>query len=308
MPTPLPEHVPVLLSAVLAGLNLQPNQTAIDATLGGGGHTRAMLEAIAPQGRLLGLEADGRTIDIIRVALKSHGSRFVAVHGNFRELQRIAADHGFLNVDAILFDLGLSSIALGDPARGFSFQNDGPLDMRFDQTSQSSTAADLVNQKSVSELTELFRMYGEEPLAQRIADQIVLIRKQRPFSTTADLTDAIAAVKRRRGRIHPATQVFQALRIAVNDEYGALTAALPPALSLLKVGGHLAVITFHSGEDRLVKRWMKAVAANGQVRLDTILVIIAPRAEQLANPRARSAKLRLLTKLINQPTDLTPKT
>lgn len=297
MPTFVPEHVPVLLSAVLDGLHLLPNQIVIDATLGGGGHSRALLEAVVPEGRVLGLEADQRTLSITQSTLASYGRRFTAVHGNFRDLQRIASQSGFSAVDAILFDLGLSSIALDDPARGFTFQRDGPLDMRFDPTSQTLTAAEVVNRQSVDQLAELFQNFGGEPLARTIAEHMVRTRAIKPFISTVQLADAISAVKHRRGRLHPATQVFQALRIAVNDEYGAIVAALPQAFELLSGGGRLAVITFHSGEDRLVKHWMKQMAAEKKVRLDTKHVIVASRAEQLANPRSRSAKLRIVTKL-----------
>lgn len=289
----MPEHVPVLLSAVLDGLHLQPNQTVIDATLGGGGHTRELLQAIAPDGRLLGIEADERTLHDTLQDLTPYGSRFIAAHGNFRELQRIANDHGLTSVDAILFDLGLSSIGLDDPDRGFSFQHDGPLDMRFSPETQTETAADLVNTRSAADLVDLFRRYGEEPVAERIATAIVAAR---PLTTTGRLAEVIGEVKHRRGRTHPATQVFQALRIAVNDEYGALEAALPQALELLQPGGRLAVITFHSGEDRLVKRWARAEAEAGRVEIVNKHVIVPERAEQVANPRSRSAKLRLLRK------------
>jgi 16S rRNA (cytosine1402-N4)-methyltransferase len=260
-----------------------------------------MLAAVAPDGRVLGIEADERTLNETRANLQSYGSRFIGINGNFRDLRGIASANGIGAVDAILFDLGLSSIALGDPTRGFSFQHDGPLDMRFDPSTSSGqvpteTAADIVNTRSARELAELFRTYGDEPVAERIADQIVLRRTTEPFTTTVQLADAISAVKHRRGRIHPATQVFQALRITVNDEYGAIEAALPQGLELLKSGGRMAVITFHSGEDRLVKYWMKQMAAEGRLHLDTKHVIVAPRAEQVTNPRSRSAKLRIITK------------
>lgn len=297
MPTPVPEHVPVLLSAVLEGLHLLPNDTVIDATLGGGGHSRRVLDATAPDGRVLGIEADERTLADTQEKLQPYGSRFIAVHGNFRDLRGIANVNGIGAVDAILFDLGLSSIALGDPNRGFSFQHDGPLDMRFDVATQTLTAADVVNQRSARELAELFHAYGDEPMAARIADRLVWRRTSAPFTSTVQLAETISQVKHRRGRIHPATQVFQALRIAVNDEYGAIATALPQTLELLKAGGRLAVITFHSGEDRLVKYWMKLMAAEERGHLSSKHVIVAPRAEQVANPRSRSAKLRIITKL-----------
>lgn len=300
MPTPVPEHVPVLLAAVLDGLHLQSNDSVIDATLGGGGHTQAMLDVIAPNGRVLGVEADERTLQSTQTHLQKYGSRFVAAHGNFRDLRRIATDNGIGAVDAILFDLGLSSIALADPTRGFSFQHDGPLDMRFDAHTQTLTAADIVNQRSAADLAELFRAYGDEPVAERIAEYLVKTRVNVPFTSTTQLADAISTIKHRRGRIHPATQIFQALRIVVNDEYGVIEQALPQALELLKDGGRLAVITFHSGEDTLVKYWMKKMAAEAKVHLDNKHVIVASRPEQVANPRSRSAKLRIITKLTNK--------
>lgn len=295
MPIAMPDHVPVLLSEVLTGLHLTANDTVIDATLGGGGHARALLEAIAPSGTLFGIEADERTLNETKQSLHGYGQRFVPLHGNFRDLEAIAAATKIHTVQGILFDLGVSSMTIGDPKRGFSFQADGPLDMRFDQTTQTTTAADLVNTSSASELVTLFRTFGEEPVAERIAKQIVTERQRQPYTTTLQLATSIEAVKHRRGRIHPATNVFQALRIAVNDEYGAITSALPAALNLLAPNGHLAVITFHSGEDRIVKQWMKGLEAAIATML-TKHVIAPTRHEQLSNPRSRSAKLRILQK------------
>lgn len=255
-----------------------------------------MLAAVAPDGRVLGVEADQRTLTATAEDLASYGSRFLAAQGNFRDLEQIARQHGFEAVDGILFDLGLSSIALADAERGFSFQQSGPLDMRFDRQAQTVTAAEIVNERSATELRDLFRSYGEEPVAERIAQHLVDVRRTTPFTTTDQLAAAISTIKHRRGRIHPATQVFQALRIVVNDEYGAITVAFPQALALLKPGGRLAVITFHSGEDRLVKQWAKTSAAAGLLTIVNKHVIVASRSEQLTNPRARSAKLRIIIK------------
>lgn len=289
----MPGHTPVLFSEVLQFLQLQPNDTVIDATLGAGGHARGMLEAIAPNGRLLGLEADPRTLSLTTVTLhQAFGQRAVIVAANFRQLKIVAEAHGFTNVAGVLFDLGLSSMTVEDAARGFSFQHDGPLDMRFDPA-QALTAAAIVNTWSTSDLASLFRESGEERMADQIARHLVDQRQPQPFSSTLQLAEAIAQVKHRRGRSHPATQVFQALRMAVNDELGALTEALPQALSLLTPGGRLAVITFHSIEDRLVKRWMKEQAQHGRLELLTKHVIVPGRPEQLSNPRSRSAKLRV---------------
>lgn len=290
-------HVPVLFSDILQLLQLQSNDQVIDATLGGGGHSRAMLEAIAPNGRLLGIEADLRTLTETKQSLSDYGSRFIPVHGNFRMLEAHAQAHEFGLVQGILLDLGLSSIALGDPARGFSFQLDGPLDMRFDPSSQELTAATIVNTWPRSELVHIFTEYGQERLAQRIADHLAMVRQHRLITTTMALAEAVTVVKPRRGPRHPATQIFQALRIAVNDELGALRQVLPQALTILESGHRLAVITFHSLEDRIVKQWSKDEAKTGRLRLINKHVIVASRAEQLNNPRARSAKLRVIEKV-----------
>ncbi len=292
----MPGHVPVLLSEVLTHLHLQSNEDVIDATLGGGGHAAAMLEAVAPNGRLLGIETDPRTLVATRTQLRRFGSRFVPAHGNFRQLRRLATDQGFRSVDAILFDLGLSSLTIDDPSRGFSFQHDGPLDMRFDPTDQTPTAAEIIDTWSGPDLERIFRSAGEERQAARIAAAIVAKRRQAPLTTTGQLTELISAVKPRRGRLHPATQVFQALRLTVNDELGALESALPQALELLRPGGRLAVITFHSLEDRVAKRWSHQEFRQGRLRLVNRHVIVPARQEQLANPRSRSAKLRLVEK------------
>lgn len=290
------DHIPVLLPEVLEYLHLPPNGIAIDATLGGGGHTRALLDAVAPNGTVIGFEADARTLEQTQTSLSSSGRRFVPVHANFRNLiTHLPAD--FIGLaDGLLFDLGLSSIALNDAARGFSFQHDGPLDMRLDPKGQTLTAADLINTWSAQQLAECFRELGEERAAVRIAQHLVLVRAKAPFARTLQLADAIATVVPRRGRLHPATKVFQALRLAVNDELGALRDALPQALSVLSPRGRLAVITFHSLEDRLVKLWSKAEAAKGKLRIVNKHVIIPNRQEILTNPRARSAKLRVMEK------------
>ncbi|MBI3573260.1 MAG: 16S rRNA (cytosine(1402)-N(4))-methyltransferase RsmH [Candidatus Kerfeldbacteria bacterium] len=292
----MPGHVPVLFSDVLQHLQLKPNDNAIDATLGGGGHTRGLLEATAPNGRVLGLEADPRTLEQTKLGLLTFGSRFVPVHGNFSDLELLATRQGFDQVDAILFDLGLSSIALDDASRGFSFQRPGPLDMRFDPTTDGLTAADLISTASTEKLIRLFETLGQESRARSIATAIVQRRQQKPIETTTDLADLVERVKPRRSRIHPATKVFQALRMAVNDELGVVERALPQALQLLRPGGRLAVITFHSGEDRLVKTWSHQAAKVGQLKLMNKHVIVPTRAEQKSNPRTRSAKLRVIEK------------
>lgn len=290
-------HVPVLFPTILQFLQLRPNDNVVDATLGGGGHARGLLEAIAPNGKLLGIEADGRTLKQTAADFRSFGSRFIPVHGNFRNLQRHLETYGFSPVQGILLDLGLSSIALNDRERGFSFQVDGPLDMRFDPDHEQLTAGQIVTRWSRSQLAQIFSDYGQEPLAEKIAEHIVAVRRTQPIATTQALAEAVTEVKRRRGRIHPVTQVFQALRIAVNDELGALRDVMPQGLQALEPGRRMAIITFHSLEDRLVKRWSHQAAEAGQLILVNKHVVVPSRVEQRLNPRSRSAKLRVVEKL-----------
>jgi len=304
-------HVPVLLSSVLDGLNPQPGGCFIDGTVGGGGHTAALLDHTRPEGRVLALDADPDAIERARTRLSAYGDRAVLVHRNFADLSEVAAACGFAEVDGVLLDLGLSSDQLVSN-RGFGFQASGVLDMRFDPA-QEQTAADLVNTLDADELADLIFKYGEEPASRRIARAIVAAR---PIHTADELarvvTDAVGAQRRWRGRIHPATLTFQALRIAVNDELGALMQALPEAVELLKPGGRLAVIAFHSLEDRIVKEFMRResrevivqpdsppgfVGRAPALRLITTKPIVADEAEVSANPRSRSAKLRIAEKV-----------
>jgi len=288
---------------VLTFLGVRPGGVYVDGTVGGGGHAAAVLEASAPGGRLLGLDLDPAALEVARRRLRGFGDRVVLRHGSFARLGVLAGD--FAPADGVLLDLGLSSLQLADPGRGFAFSREGPLDMRFDPTAAGPTAADLVNGLSVKELADLLYRYGEERQARRIAEAIAAAR---PLRTTAQLAGVVvAAVGHRRGRIHPATRTFQALRIAVNDELGALEAALPQAVDLLSPGGRLVVICFHSLEDRIVKRFMRqesrdcicppevpACVCGHRARLK----VLTPRpvrpdpAEVEANPRARSARLR----------------
>lgn len=305
-------HVPVLLTEVLTGLQVAPGMRMIDGTLGGGGHATALLEQSAPDGQLLGIDADPAAIRRNREGLAAFiaAGRLQIVQGNFGEIAEIATTHGFSAVDAILLDLGVSSYQLETPARGFSFAHEGPLDMRFDPQVGES-AADLVNEWPEQELADLIYRYGEERQSRRIARYLV---QHRPFTTTAMLADAVVrAVGGRRGqRIHPATRTFQALRIAVNKELAQLEDALPQMLALLKPAGRLAVISFHSLEDRIVKQWMQQEArafvpdpmlpTGGYERTPTVQIetrkpITATDTEIEQNPRSRSAKLRIAQKL-----------
>lgn len=306
------EHLPVLLREVIQGLQLGPGATSIDGTLGGGGHTAALLEASAPDGRLLALDADPAAIRRVseRLAAAVASGRLRLVQANFVEMTAVAQAQGFSSVDAILLDLGVSSFQLETAARGFSFLQDGPLDMRFDPDSGPS-AADIVNTWDERELADMIYRYGEERRSRRIAAYLV---RHRPFETTAQLAVAVEkAVGGRRGeRLHPATRTFQALRIAVNRELEHLEEVLPQCRQLLRRGGRLAVISFHSLEDRIVKHWMQAGAQDFQrdphhlyggypvepaLRIVTRKPTVPGKEETERNPRSRSAKLRIAERL-----------
>ena len=291
-------HVSVLLDEVLDWLAPRPGGTYVDATLGNGGHAAALLDRSAPDGRLLGLDADPTALDVAGARLAPFGDRAVLVNANFRELQAVAAELGIADVDGIVMDLGLSSRQLEASGRGFSFREDEPLDMRFD-SSRGPSAADLLNELDEREIADLIYQHGEEPKSRRIARQVVERRARAPFSTTGDLVAAVeAALGPRRGRIHPATRTFQALRIAANDELGALDDVLPQAAGLLRPGGRLAMISFHSLEDRRVKHFFRAGGTDDAPLRALTKRPIAPSEDEVArNPRSRSAKLRIAERL-----------
>ncbi|MBI3115422.1 MAG: 16S rRNA (cytosine(1402)-N(4))-methyltransferase RsmH [Candidatus Kerfeldbacteria bacterium] len=306
-------HTPVLLTETLNLLRPTRGEHFIDATLGAGGHAQAILDRTAPDGTLLGLDRDPHALSQTTHELARFSARATFVHGSFDQLESIATKHGFASVDGILFDLGLSSMLVADPTRGFSFQSDGPLDMRFDPTEDTPTAADLVNTLSAAQLRSMLRTYGEEPHAERIANAIVQQRKKQKLSTTRHLLLTVLAGSRARGprHHHPATRTFQALRIAVNRELEQLEAALPQAVALLAPGGRLAVVSFHSLEDRIVKQFFKRESKGclcppefpvctcghrASIALLTTHALTPSREEQRQNPRSRSAKLRGITK------------
>lgn len=290
-------HTPVLLQEVLTLLAPRSNQHTVDVTLGAGGHAAAILQATAPDGRLLGIDLDPLALDTARQTLQPFGARVTYVHGGADDLQSILHEHRFPQPDCLLADLGLSSLELRDPARGFSFQlADSPLDMRFDPT-QGRTAADIVNSERESDLADILYNFGEERDSRRIAKAIVSARRTQRFATVGDLLNVFGQVGSRRGsRINPATKTFQALRIAVNDELGRLERFLPPAIAALAPGGRLAVIAFHSLEDRMVKQFFRDQAKAGAVELLTKHPTAPSFAEITTNPRARSAKLRAVMK------------
>lgn len=287
------KHVPVLLEAVLKYLGPQAGDSYLDLTAGYGGHAKAILELTSQPTRAVLVDRDQVAIDYL--SEQFHGSGATIIHQDFLGASQELARAG-RQFDLILADLGVSSPHLDKASRGFSFRLDGPLDMRMDER-QSQTAADIVNNYSVADLAALLKRYGEEPRANQIAQAIVA---NRPVTSTHDLATIVAAGVRRRQKIHPATRVFQALRLAVNQELEQLEAALPRWLELLAPGGRIVVISFHSLEDRLVKRIFAEHAGNrydAVLRLLTKQPVKADAAETVFNPRARSAKLRAAVKI-----------
>ncbi len=278
-----PIHQPVLLAEVLQELDLKPGATVIDATVGFAGHAVAIWAAIAPEGRLLGIDQDPDALASARQRLPGEAE---LRHGNFRDVVAIAGEAGFVPADALLVDLGVSSAQIDRAERGFSFRSDGPLDMRMNP-SQALSADDVINGWDEAELARIIREYGEERHARRVAQRIVA---HRPIRTTGELRAIVAsAVASGKGAGHPARRTFQALRIAVNDELGALADLLEVVPSVVRPGGRVAVISFHSLEDRIVKRRFH----EPPYRQTTKKPLQASAAEQERNPRARSAKLRV---------------
>lgn len=291
-----PTHTPVLLEETIEALNVQPGGRYIDCTIGPGGHAAAILEHSSPGGQLLGIDADPKAIKIARARLEAYANSILLVNQNFASLRAICTKHDFFPVHGILFDLGLSSVQLEHNNRGFSFQHDSLLDMRLSPR-QDITAAIIINTSPESQLANLIRAYGEERYSQQIAHQIV---QQRPITTSLQLAQTIEqAIGGRRGRIHPATRTFQALRIAVNQELEHLESALKQAVDLLGFGGRLVVISYHSLEDRIVKNFMRQEASGEKACLKLISkkVITPSLAEVQSNPRSRSAKLRVAERI-----------
>ncbi len=286
------EHKPVLVKEVLQFLAVEAGKRFIDATLGGGGHTEAILQN---RGEVLGIEQDPKALERACKRLQACSGSYKLVQGNFADIGKIAQGTCFDKVDGILFDLGFASFQVDDPRYGLSFREEGPLDMRLDPN-LGATAADLVNGLPENELYKLFKEAGEEKYARAIANAIVRRRTLAPFKTTRDLAGLVKEMVHLVSHIHPATKVFMALRIAVNSELENLKSALPQAVELLKGGGRLAVISFHSGEDRIVKDFLKEQAAGGILKILTKKPVVSTTDEVEANPRARSAKLRAAEK------------
>ncbi|MBI2329331.1 MAG: 16S rRNA (cytosine(1402)-N(4))-methyltransferase RsmH [Chloroflexi bacterium] len=305
-------HTPVLVEETIRALAVQPGGRYIDCTLGGGGHAATILERSSPGGQLLGIDADPEAIKTARTRLEAYSDSTLLINENFVNLQAICYKYDFLPVHGILFDLGLSSLQLNGKSRGFSFQHDAPLDMRLNPD-QELTAADIVNTYSETELARLIKTYGEESHSRRIAGRIVQVR---PIKTTLQLARIIEQVSGgKRGRIHPATKTFQALRISVNRELENLEAALKQAVDLLGFEGRLVVISYHSLEDRIVKQFMQRETRDcicppgtpscvcghtARLRLINKRVITPAAAEVQVNPRSRSARLRAAERLSTQ--------
>ena len=283
------EHTPVLLDEVLEQLDPTAGGVYADVTLGGGGHAKAILERSSPDGRLIGTDRDPSALEAARAALSGFGERATLRKARIGELRDVLASLEIENVDAVLADLGVSSVQLDRPERGFSLAKDGPIDMRMDPT-EGETALELIGRSDADELANVIYRYGEEHRSRKIARSLRRAYEEGELETTGDLRHAVhRAIGGRRGRIDPATKTFQALRIAVNDELGELEALLEQAPQLLRMGGVVAVISFHSLEDRMVKH---AFRDSEQLSPLTKRPIIASDAERENNPRSRSAKLR----------------
>ena len=304
----MPSHQPVLYQEIIHFLQPAGGGRYVDGTVGAGGHARGILEACAPDGMLLGFDVDQHALELARKTLAPYERRFILVQASYSTVAEQLPSVRWYFVDGVLLDLGASSMQFDDPARGFSFSQDGPLDMRFATTAEL-TAAKLVNTLPEVELADILFHYGEERLSRRIAHAIV---RSRPLHSTQELAEVITEVSPPRGRIHPATRTFQALRIAVNDELTTLQATLPEIIKVLKPGGRLAVISFHSLEDRIVKDFIRSKSrsmknppyepiydqeSEPSIKEVTRKPVRPSEAEVDNNPRARSARLRVMEKI-----------
>ncbi|MBI2669591.1 MAG: 16S rRNA (cytosine(1402)-N(4))-methyltransferase RsmH [Candidatus Yanofskybacteria bacterium] len=305
-------HKPVLLKEIVECLNPKPGQKFIDATINGGGHAMAILEMILPDGKLLGIEWDGELLKQLIIKKQDLGIKdenLILINDSYVNLKKIAEENDFTDANGILFDLGMSSWQIEEAGRGFTFMKDEPLDMRFaypninhqPSTASPTTAEEIVNRYSYDELVKILKEYGEERFARLIVANIINARKRKPIKTTFELVEIIKKsvpfwYRSDRRRLHFATKTFQALRIAVNDELENLKSGLEQGMEILKVGGRIAVISFHSLEDRAVKNFFRAKAKEKILKIITKKPINAELAEIIKNPRARSAKLRIAEK------------
>ncbi len=305
-------HIPVLLKAVIEGLNVKSDGIYVDCTIGAGGHSVVLLEKLDDRGLLIGIDKDMNAIKIAGERLNKISNRYKLFQESYAKLADILSTLHIKTVDGILFDLGVSSMQLDIPERGFAFRYDAPLDMRMNQNSSVQTAADLINSLSEDELAKCFSEYGEERYARRIARAIVEARQLKRITTTSELVNIIEKVAGRQSKIHPATRVFQALRIKVNSELAELNQALDQAFPILKHGGRLVVISYHSIEDRTVKRkFLEHIGRNVSLqeggskwqgtmprgRLINKKPILPDENEIKSNPRSRSAKMRIFERI-----------
>ena len=290
-------HTPVMLSEVLNYLNLGPGKIVVDATIGTGGHSEAMLKRILPGGRLIGIDRDQESLTVARERLADYSQFCDFVHANFIDMDKVLTDLNIKKADAILFDLGVSSFQLEDPKRGFSFQHEGPLDMRMDRDSYIS-AYDLLNNLNEEEISTLLWNFGQERWHSRIARLLIKERRLHPIVTTSQLSNIVVRsiphrYSHRHFRIHPATMTFQAVRIAVNRELETLESAIQKAITVLSKKARIAVISFHSLEDRVVKLSFRQAYAQGLIHIKTPKPLTANRLEVNTNPSSRSSKLRV---------------
>lgn len=294
-------HQPVMVAEVVRFLAPQPGGVMLDATAGTGGHALALARRLAPGGTIVLVDWDRSALEVAKNRLEGVEVRVVAIAGNFRHLTELVRSAGLESFDGIVVDLGVSSWALDDAQRGFSLQRDGPLDMRMDRSEMGLTAEEVVNRYSKEELKRIFRTEGEERWAGRIAAAIVRRRRERPIRTTRELAEivvrAVPPPARYRRRIHPATRVFMALRATVNQERANLEALLPQLPGLLRPGGRAAVLAYHSIEDRIVKHTFRQQAQAGQVAILTKKPLRPSEEERRANPRCRSARLRVVERV-----------
>jgi 16S rRNA (cytosine1402-N4)-methyltransferase len=294
-------HIPVMLKEVLDFLELKPAKTIVDATIGTGGHSKAILERILPEGRLIGIDRDEESLAVSRDRLSEYGDSCEFVHGNFLDIDKILRNLRIKKIDGILFDLGISSFQLQDPERGFSFQSEGPLDMRLDRSTYIS-AYDLINNLNEEEISTLLWNFGQERWHNRIAHLLIQEREKQPIVTTSQLANIVVRsipqrFRHRHYRIHPATRTFQAVRIAVNRELETLETAINKSISLSNAKARICVISFHSLEDRVIKLEFKNSCINGLIKIITPKPLLPQQEEVEANHLSRSAKLRVAEKL-----------
>ncbi|MFA6416013.1 MAG: 16S rRNA (cytosine(1402)-N(4))-methyltransferase RsmH [Candidatus Paceibacterota bacterium] len=296
-------HVPVLLQPTIEWLNLQPGEILVDGTVNAAGHAKELCQFLGSTGLLVGIDADGEAIERAKSNLNTCPCPTKLIRGNFRHFNKLLDEAGIEKVDAVLLDLGFSSDQLDDSGRGFSFQRDEPLMMTLsndDTLGTLVTAEEAVNEWAEESLADIIYGFGEEQFSRRIAKAIIEARAVKPIKTTGELVkiieEAVPGWYRHR-KLHPATKTFQALRIAVNDELGAIKTALPAIWQRLNPGGRLAIISFHSLEARIVKDWMREKKAQGEGVILTKKAVKPDREEELANPRSRSAQLRVIKKI-----------